>query len=342
MSGLKDFLSRLATGATLSETEAETAFEIIMSGEATQAQIGAFLMALRVRGETVEEITAAARIMRSKATRVTAPPGAVDVVGTGGDGVGTFNISTGAALVTAACGVPVAKHGNKAASSKSGSADVLAALGVTLDAPMPVIEASMAEVGIGFLMASRHHSAMRHVGPARGELGIRTIFNLLGPLSNPAGATRLVVGVFDRKWLEPVATVLGRLGAERALVVHGSDGLDEITTTGPTYIAEWRDGKVTLWETTPEQAGLARVPLSALLGGDPAHNAGVIRAMLAGEKGPYRDIVALNAASVLLVAGRVETLAEGVRLAEAAIDSGAASKTLAALVAITAPAEAGS
>lgn len=335
MASLKDYLAKLATGAALTEAEAEAAFEIIMTGEATQAQIGGFLMALRVRGETVEEITAAARIMRSKVLRVNAPAGAVDVVGTGGDGVGTFNISTGAAIVTAACGVTVAKHGNKAASSKSGSADVLAALGVNLDAPLFLVERAMVEAGIGFMMAQRYHSAMRHVGPARSELGTRTIFNLLGPLSNPAGATRLVVGVFARQWLEPVATVLGRLGAERAMVVHGSDGLDEITTTGPTHVAEWHNGAVRVYEITPEAVGLPRVPLSALLGGDPEHNASVIRRMLAGEHGPYRDIVAFNAASVLLVAGRVATLTDGVTMAQAAMDNGSAENTLTRLVTIT-------
>ncbi len=335
MSGLKPFLGPLASGQSLSEAEAEAAFEIIMSGEATAVQIGAFLMALRVRGETVAEITAAARVMRSKVTRVHAPIGAVDVVGTGGDGLGTFNISTGAALVAAACGVTIAKHGNRAASSKSGSADVLAALGVNLEAPLPLIEQAMREAGIGFMMASRHHAAMRHVGPARGELGTRTIFNLLGPLSNPAGATRLVVGVFAKHWVEPVAMVLGRLGAERAMVVHGADGLDEISTTGLTHVAEWHGGLVRSYDISPADVGLPISPLSALVGGDPAHNAHVIRAMLAGEPGPYRDIVAFNAAAALVVGGQVASLAAGTRRAEAAMDDGSAQRTLAKLIAIT-------
>lgn len=335
MSGLKEFLPRLATGATLSETEAEAAFNIIMSGEATPSQIGAFLMALRVRGETVDEITAAAKIMRQKATRIAAPAGAVDTCGTGGDASGTFNISTGAALVVAAAGVPVAKHGNKAMSSKSGSADVLEALGVNLDAEMHLVETCMREARIGFLMAPRHHAAMRHVGPVRTELGTRTIFNLLGPLSNPAGATRQLMGVFDKHWVEPLAIVLGRLGLERAMVVHGSDGLDEITTTGRTWVSEYKDGKVSSYEVTPEDAGLPRAHMDDLKGGDAAHNAEAIRGLLAGEKGAYRDIVLLNAAATLMVGGKCDTLVEGATLAAQAIDSGAAQATLDKLVAIT-------
>lgn len=332
MSGLKEFLPRLATGATLNEREAEAAFEVIMSGEATPAQIGAFLMALRVRGETIDEITAAAKIMRAKAARVNAPEGAIDTCGTGGDASGTFNISTGAALVIAACGVPVAKHGNRAASSKSGSADVLQSLGVNLDAETARVEECMREAGIGFLMAPRHHSAMRHVAPARTELGTRTIFNLLGPLSNPAGAKRQLLGVFDRRWVEPLATVLGRLGAERAMVVHGSDGLDEITTTGRTWIAEYRNGTVDTYEVTPEDAGLTRAHPEDLKGGEAAYNAQVIRDMLDGAPGAYRDIVLLNAAAALMVADRAATLKEGAEIAAAAVDSGKAKATLAKLV----------
>lgn len=335
MSGLKEFLPRLATGATLTETEAEAAFHIIMSGEATAAQIGAFLIALRMRGETVDEITGAARIMRSKATRVNAPAGAIDTCGTGGDSSGTFNISTGAAIVAAAAGVPVAKHGNRAATSKSGSADVLQALGVNLDADMRHVEKAMNEAGIGFLMATRHHSAMRHVGPVRTELGTRTIFNLLGPLSNPAGARRQLLGVYAKEWVEPLATVLGRLGAERAMVVHGSDGLDEITTTGRSYVAEYRDGKVSTYEITPEDAGLQRAHMDDLKGGDAEQNAQVIRDMLDGKHGAYRDIVVLNAAAALMVADKAETLAEGAVIATNAIDDGRAKATLAKLVALT-------
>ncbi len=241
---MKSLLAKVADGASLDEGEAESAFDIIMSGDATPSQIGAFLMALRVRGETVAEITGAVRIMRAKAHKLKAPDGAMDIVGTGGDASGTFNISTGAAIVVAATGQPVAKHGNKALSSKSGAADVLASLGVNLEAPMEVIERSMREAGIGFMLATRHHSAMRHVGPTRVEMGTRTIFNLLGPLSNPAGVKRQFTGVFAREWIEPMARVLGNLGCERAWVVHGSDGLDEMTTTGPSFVAELREGAV--------------------------------------------------------------------------------------------------
>src|SRR5947209_16457338 len=243
-----------------------------MSGNATPSQMGALLMALRVRGETVDEITGAARIMRAKAVAIDAPPGTIDTCGTGGDGSGSFNISTASALVVAGCGVPVAKHGNRALSSRSGSADILTALGVNIDADMAVVRRCLWEIGIGFLMAPRHHSAMRHVGPTRVELATRTIFNLLGPMSNPAGARRQLVGVFAPEWVVPMAEVLGRLGAERAWVVHGS-GIDEITTAGPTTIAEFKDGRVRRFELTPEQAGLERVSLDALKGGEPEHNA---------------------------------------------------------------------
>jgi anthranilate phosphoribosyltransferase len=335
MTGLKDFLPRLALGETLSEPEAEHAFNIIMSGEATAAQIGAFLMALRVRGETVAEITAAARIMRDKATPIKAPAGAIDTCGTGGDASGTYNISTAAALLVAACGVPVAKHGNKAMSSKSGSADVLSALGVNLEAEMQRVETCISEANIGFLMAPRHHSAMRHVGPVRMELGTRTIFNLLGPLSNPAGASLQLMGVFAEGWVQPLATVLGRLGAKRAMVVHGSDGLDEITTTGPTHVGEFRDGQVHTYTITPEDAGLPRAKAEDLKGGDAEVNAAALRALLDGAPGAYRDIAAINAAAALLVADKVPTLRDGVVMACQAIDSGAAKATLEKLVALT-------
>ncbi len=335
LTDMKALIAMAATGRPLGEQDAARAFEAIMSGNATPAQMGAFLMALRVRGETVEEITGAARVMRAKATRIKAPDDAIDVVGTGGDAAGTYNISTGAAIVTAACGVTVAKHGNRAASSKSGSADVLGALGVNLDAPMAAIEKSIAEAGIGFMFAQRHHSAMKHVAPVRGELGTRTIFNLLGPLANPAGAKRELMGVYAAEWVEPLAEVLGRLGAERAWVVHGSDGLDEITTTGPTSVAEFRAGLVRTFTITPEDAGLSRATPADLKGGDPETNAAVIRAMLGGESGAYRDIVVLNAGAALVVAGKAETLAEGAAKAAAAIDDGKALKTLEHMVRIT-------
>ncbi len=332
---MKDLIARVAGGERLSEAQAERAFDIIMSGDATPAQIGGFLMALRVRGETVEEITGAARTMRAKAARIAAPPGAIDTCGTGGDASGTFNISTGAAIVVAACGVPVAKHGNRALSSKSGSADVLLALGVKIDAEMELVREALFTCGIGFLMAPRHHAAMRHVAGPRVELGTRTVFNLLGPLSNPAGTRRQVVGVFSDAWLAPLAETLGRLGAERAWVVHGSDGLDELTTTGPSKVAEWRDGKVHMLEITPEEVGLKRALPEELKGGDAEVNAEAIRRLVAGDPGPYRDIVLLNAAAALVVAGKALDLKEGLMMGGCAIDEGAARNTLDTLVAIT-------
>ncbi len=331
----RGLLGRVADGLTLDEDQARAVFDTLMTGDATPAQMGALLMALRVRGETIEEITGAARAMRAKATRIQAPDDAMDIVGTGGDASGTYNVSTGAALVVAACGVPVAKHGNRAASSKSGSADVLAALGVNLDAPMSVIETAIREAGIGFMFAQRHHGAMKHVAPVRTELGTRTIFNLLGPLSNPAGAKRELMGVFAHAWVEPLAHVLGRLGAERAWVVHGADGLDEITTTDITHVAAWDGAGVETFTIKPEDAGLARARPEDLKGGTPEENADVIRAMLDGAKGPYRDIVVLNAAAALIVAGQAATLETGARRAAEAIDSGAARSTLLRMAAIT-------
>jgi anthranilate phosphoribosyltransferase len=331
----KGLIAQVADGAALGRDQAEEAFEIIMSGEATPSQMGAFLMALRVRGETIDEITGAATVMRAKALAVQAPEGAIDTCGTGGDASGTYNISTGAALVAAAAGVPVAKHGNRALSSRSGSADVLAALGVNIEAEMPHVEKALSQANIGFLMAPRHHSAMRHVGPTRVELGTRTIFNLLGPLSNPAGTKRQLIGVFHRQWTEPLAEVLGQLGSERAWVVHGSDGLDEITTTGATYVSELKDGSVASFEVTPEDAGLTRADPADLKGGDAETNAKAITAMLGGEGGPYRDIVVLNAAAALVVAGKAGDLKDGAGVAAGAIDSGSAKETLAQLVAIS-------
>jgi anthranilate phosphoribosyltransferase len=331
---LKALLGKLAAGQRLSEDESAQAFDRMMSGDATPAQMGAFLMALRLRGETVEEITGAARTMRAKAAPIRAPAGAIDTVGTGGDGVGTFNISTAAALVVAGCGVPVAKHGNRAFSSKSGAADILAALGVNIDADAAIVERAMIEAGIGFLMAPRYHSAMRHVGPTRVELGTRTIFNLLGPLSNPAGAKRQLVGVFAPNWVRPVAEVLGKLGSERAWVVHG-EGLDELTTTGTTLVAELKDGKVSTFEVTPEDAGLPRARLDDIKGGDPAANAAHMTLLLEGQRGPLRDIVLLNSAAALIVAGRARDLRQGVDQAADAIDAGKARRVLEKLVAIT-------
>jgi anthranilate phosphoribosyltransferase len=333
---LKPVLARLADGGALSEAEAEAAFDILMAGEATPAQIAGFLMALRVRGETVGEITGAARAMRARMGRVAAPEGAIDVCGTGGDAAGTLNISTAVAFVVAGAGVPVAKHGNRAVSSRSGAADVLGALGVNLDAPFPVIEQAMAQARVAFLLAPRHHAAMRHVAGPRVELGTRTIFNLLGPLSNPAGVKRQLMGVFSARWLRPLAETLGRLGAERAWVVHGSDGLDELTVTGPSEVAAWEGGRVREFTVTPEEAGLARGSPAALKGGDAAENAAALRAVLAGGGGrAYRDAVLLNAAASLVIAGRAADLRAGVAVAAASIDGGAAMAALDGLVAIT-------
>lgn len=335
MSDLKPFLAQLAEGATLSESEAERSFDVIMSGNATPAQMGAFVMALRVRGETVAELTGAARTLRAKVLKVEAPAGAIDTCGTGGDGAGTFNISTAVALVVAACGVPVAKHGNRAVSSKSGTADVLAALGVNLDASPEVVAKCLREANIGFLFAQKHHTAMKHVAPVRAELAQRTIFNLIGPLSNPAHATRQLMGVYARKWIEPLAQTLARLGSQRAWVVHGSDGLDEITTTGVTYIAELKDGAVTTFELTPEDVGVKRASPDELKGGDVAHNAAALRTLLFGRGGAYRDIVTLNAGAALLIAGKVTELKDGVAMALDGIMSGRAKKALDTLVAVS-------
>jgi anthranilate phosphoribosyltransferase len=332
---MKALLARVASGAPLNLAEARDAFEIMMSGDATPAQVGGFLMGLRVRGETVDELTGGAQALRERMLKVRAPDNAIDTCGTGGDASGTFNVSTAAALVVAACGVPVAKHGNRALSSRAGSADILTALGVNIDADLALVERAIRGAGIGFMMAPRHHGAMRHVAGARVELGTRTIFNLLGPLANPAGARRQLIGVFAREWVEPIARVLGQLGAERAWVVHGADGLDELSTTGPSHVAELRDGTVSTFEVTPEQAGLPRARGDDLRGGDATTNADALRALLDGVRGPYRDIVVLNSAAALIVAGQAEDLAAGAARATDAIDSGAAREALRALVAIS-------
>jgi anthranilate phosphoribosyltransferase len=332
---LKALIAEAATGRPLSREQAADAFDIMMSGEATPAQMGGFLMALRVRGESVDEIAAAAAVMRRKMTRVEAPDDAVDIVGTGGDAAGTYNISTCAAFIVAGAGTPVAKHGNRALSSRSGAADALAALGVRLELGPEAISRCIAEAGVGFMFAPNHHLAMRYVGPTRVELGTRTIFNLLGPLSNPASVRRQMVGVFAREWVEPLARVLLDLGSEHAWVVHGSDGLDEITTTGPTTVAEARDGEVRVFEVTPEDAGLPRALKQDLRGGDAAHNATALRSVLRGVRGPYRDIAVLNAAAALVVAGRARDLREGAAIAVQAIDSGAADAALDRLIAIS-------
>lgn len=331
----KQLIAKAATGALLDQDEAGDAFAVMMEGGATPSQIAGFLMALRVRGETIEEITAGALSMRQRMARISAPEGAIDTCGTGGDAAGTFNISTAAAIVVAGAGVPVAKHGNRSLSSRSGSAEVLKELGVNIDADFALVEQAMREAGIGFMMAPRHHGAMRHVAGTRMELGTRTIFNLLGPLANPAGVKRQLMGVFAAQWLEPLANVLGRLGSSFAWVVHGSDGLDELTTTGPTLVAEWDGSRVRCFEVTPEDAGLPRGRPEDLKGGEPAYNAEAIRTLLHGAPGPFRDAVLLSAAGALLVAGRVENLREGASLAAEAIDGGAAATALARLVEIT-------
>jgi anthranilate phosphoribosyltransferase len=335
MDALKPFLARISLGQSLSEAEAVDAFDVMMSGAATQAQIGAFLMGLRVRGETIDEITGAARIMRTKAATISAPEGAIDTCGTGGDGKGSLNISTAVALVVAACGVPVAKHGNRAASSKSGAADVLEALGVNVMAELDQVEACLQQHNVCFLMAPRHHAAMKHVVGPRKELGVRTVFNLLGPLANPAGTKRQLMGVFSDEWLEPIARVLGRLGSEAAWVVHGSDGLDELTVTGPSEVAELKNGVVQRFRIHPEDADIKPSDGRGLIGGSPADNAKALEALLSGKTGPYRDIVVLNAAAALIVAGRAGDLRSGAAYAREALDTGRAAEKLVALVKAT-------
>lgn len=334
MRDLKAFIAKAADGAPLSADEARAAFGIIMSGEATPAQIGGFLMGLRVRGETVDEIAGAVATMRARMSPVDAPDGAIDIVGTGGDNSGTYNVSTLAAIIAAGAGAHVAKHGNRSLSSKSGAADALAELGVDIEADSQTIARCIAEARLGFMLAPMHHAAMRHVGPARLELGTRTIFNLLGPLSNPAGVTRQVVGVFAPQWVEPLAHVLKRLGSEHVWVVHG-DGLDELTTTGTTQVAELRDGAVRAFTLTPEDAGLPRADPAELKGGDPAENAAALRAVLDGAQNAYRDIACLNAGAGLVVAGLAGDIGDGVAKARAALDDGRARGVLDRVAAIS-------
>ncbi len=333
-SAFKPLLSRLADGETLVEEDAEDFFTACLRGEATNAQLAAAVTAMRLRGETVGEITAFARAMRREALVLDHPFEVIDVCGTGGDGAHTLNISTAAAFVVAGAGVKVAKHGTRAVSSRSGSADVLIALGVNVEAGADRQLRALEAANICFMFAPSHHGAMRYVMPVRQDLGFRTVFNFLGPLSNPANARRQVLGVFDIRWVEPLARVLGALGATRAWVVHGA-GLDELTTTGASQVAEWRDGGVRLFKITPEAVGLPRAAPADLRGGEPVENAAALRALLSGETGPYRDIVLLNAAAAFLVADRVETLREGVALAAASIDDGGARASLENLVAIT-------
>jgi len=327
---LKPILARLAAGETLSATDAEAAFDIIMSGEATPAQIGGLLMAMRVRGETVAELTGAVRAMRARMTAIAAPDGAIDVCGTGGDNAGTLNVSTANTFVVAGAGVPVAKHGNRALSSRTGGADVLTALGVDVDAPMERLPDILRAANCVFLFAPRHHPSTRHAAGPRVELGTRTIFNLLGPMTNPARVRRQLAGVFAAEWVRPMAETLGELGSEAAWVVHGS-GLDELTIAGESQVAALRDGRVTTFTVTPEDAGLPRAPVEAIRGGDSALNAASLVALLEGASGPYRDIVVLNAAAALVVAGRAGDLREGAGIAANSIASGAALAALQAL-----------
>ncbi|MBM08630.1 MAG: anthranilate phosphoribosyltransferase [Magnetovibrio sp.] len=332
---IKPILARVADGHFLSADEVEKAFNIIMDGLATDSQMGALLMALRLRGESVDEITGAVRAIRAKMLTVSAPEGAMDIVGTGGDSLGTYNISTATALVVAGCGVPVAKHGNRAITSKSGASDVLTALGVNLDCDLSLVEKSIAEACIGFMPAPRHHNSMKHVMPVRQSIGIRTIFNRLGPLSNPAGVKRQFTGVFDQAWIEPMAEVLGILGCSSTWVVHGSDGMDEITTTGNTYVAALENGNVRTFEVNPQDAGIPIAKHEDLKGGDSTYNASAISNLLDGHGGPYRDIVLINAAASLIVAGKVDDLKIGVEYAAASIDDGRARAALGNLVEIT-------
>lgn len=318
----------LAARKNLPRELAESVFQIIMNGGATPAQMAAILMGLHIKGETVEEITAGASILRAKAGRVNAPAGTIDTCGTGGDGHGTYNISTATAIVLAACGVPVAKHGNRSVSSKSGSADVLQTLGVKIDAEAPVIERCLKEINIGFLMAPKFHPAMRHVAPVRQELGLRTIFNILGPLANPASPEFQLMGVYDKSLLEPMAQVLASLGTRAAWVVCGHDRLDELTLTGPTHVAELKDGSIRSFDVTPEEAGLPRAMLEELKGGDAAANAKALEQALSGMESAYRNAALYNAAAGLIIAGKAASLKEGAHLAAQAIDSGEAFRTL--------------
>ncbi|MGE7369446.1 anthranilate phosphoribosyltransferase [Neorhizobium sp. NPDC001467] len=331
---LKPFIAKVAGGDSLSRTEAREAFDILMSGEATPAQIGGFLMALRVRGETVDEIAGAVSTMRAKMVPVSAPVDSVDIVGTGGDGIGTYNISTLASLIVASAGVTIAKHGNRAQSSKSGTADALSTLGVNLEIGPEQIGRCIAQAGIGFMFAQKHHAAMRHVTASRVELGTRTIFNLLGPLSNPAGAKRQLLGVFSPQWLQPLAEVLRDLGSDRVWVVHG-DGMDEITTTGTTQVVALENGAIRSFELTPDDFGVSRAVIDDLKGGDGAVNAAALRDVLAGARTAYRDIALCNAAAALVIAEKAENVRDGMAIAAAALDSGKAAAVLDRLIAIS-------
>ena len=329
---LHEITKQIIEGAELPEAVMRTAFEEIMEGHASPVELASFLIGLRMRGETPDDIAAGARILRSKALSITAPDTAMDIVGTGGDKVGTYNISTATAMVVAGTGVPVAKHGNKAVSSKSGAADVLTMLGINMDCPFDALEDALIQAGVVFLLAPRHHAAMRHVGPIRAELGVRTIFNLLGPLSNPAKVSRILVGSFDAMWLHPFAEALDKLGTRHAWIVHGADGLDELSTTGNNQIVQLRGGKIKSFTLNPSELGLKTASLEEIKGGSPEVNATALRQLLEGQTGPYRDIVLLNAAGALVAGGHEEQLSDALARAEAAIDSKKALNALNTLI----------
>ena len=334
MSKLRELVSATVDGHQNSAKDVQSAFAEMLSGEASPTLMASFLTALRTRGESVDEIVGAVRAMRAAMARVSAPAGSVDVVGTGGDGAHTYNISTAVSFVVAGAGVPVAKHGNRAASSKSGAADVLAELGVNLDADAETVQRAIVDANVGFMMATKYHSAMRHVGPVRKELGIRTLFNILGPLSNPSGATRQLIGVFSPLYLERMAEALGELGTDRAWLVHGS-GLDEMSLHGPTDVVELDRGSIRRFSVSASDLGLSEAPLEAIRGGEPAVNAAALRQVLAGQPSAYLDMVLLNAAGALVVAEKAADLPEGVALARSSIETGAAQSALDALVRIT-------
>ena len=335
MADLKPLIAKAANGLALSRMEAREAFNVMMSGEATPSQIAGLLMALRVRGETVDEITGAVEIMREKMVRVAAPADVIDIVGTGGDASGSYNISTCAAIIAAGAGLKVAKHGNRALSSKSGAADVLMALGVKLDIAPEKISECIEKASVGFMFAPQHHSSMKFVGPTRVELGTRTIFNLLGPLANPAGAKRQVTGVYSKAWVEPLAYVLKNLGSEACWICHGEGGMDEIVPTGTTWVSELKNGVITSFELSPEAAGVVRANPDDLKGGDAAHNAEALRGVLAGKPSAFADASVMTAAAALIVAGKVEDMTSGVSLAREAVKSGSAEQKLANLVEVS-------
>ncbi|MFV0431072.1 MAG: anthranilate phosphoribosyltransferase [Alphaproteobacteria bacterium] len=333
---LNALLNKIASKNDLTTDEAKDAFAAIMSGNVSPEEIAAFLMGLRVKGESIEEISAAVAIMREKSNKVKAPQGAIDIVGTGGDGTNTVNISTMTALTVAGAGVTVAKHGNKALSSRSGAADVLNILGVNMDAPIPIVEKSIEQAHIGFMLAPLYHPAMKYVQPIRMQLGIRTLFNLCGPMTNPANVTRLLVGTYDKSWAKPMAEVYKNFGAKHVWVVHGDDGMDEITTTTTSHIVELKDGMIREFELDPKDYGIAYASIDDLKGGEPEANGQIIRKILNGEqKGPIYDIVALNAAAALYIAGQADNLAKGLTLAQDSIGSGKALAALEQLIKIT-------